>query len=126
MKRLILGTLSLITAAFLLLVCIISASAVSYLKGDADGDGEVSAVDATVIQRVLADIYTDADGSIAKRGEVTGDTLTLLDATEIQRYLADFENIYHIGEVCDTEPTVSPTTGLDFPTEDNQLPIITN
>ena len=55
--------------------------------GDADGDGEVTIIDATAIQRWLADMpvsecilsYADFDGD----GEVT-----ILDATAIQRYLA--------------------------------------
>ena len=120
MKRLLIISLSLMTAALLIAVCVLSASAAVYLRGDADGDGEISSVDATVVQRVVSAIYPDTDGSMSKRGEVTGDTLTILDATEIQRYLSCFENTYHIGEICDTDPT----SGFELPTEDNQLPII--
>ena len=56
------------------------------LIGDADGDGDVTVLDATRIQRVLADLETiinnvnadtDFDGS-----------LTIIDATRIQRFIA--------------------------------------
>ena len=65
--------------------------------GDSDGDGEVTIIDATCIQRYLAqfelttfdEVTADADGD----GEIT-----IVDATIIQRYLAQFENIFHIGE----------------------------
>ena len=126
MKRLLLCSLSLLTASLMILACGMSASAVSFVKGDADGDGEVSSLDVTSIQRVLSDIYPDEDGCIAQRGAVTGDTLTLMDATEIQRYLAGFENKYHIGDVCESGETEAPTAGFEFPTRDNQLPIIKN
>lgn len=63
---------------------------VGLMKGDADGDGEVTILDATVIQRTLASIpvsfidkaAADADGD----GEVT-----ILDATGIQRTLAGLD-----------------------------------
>lgn len=85
------------------------------LRGDADGDGRISSLDVTVIQRVLTDVCTDDTGDIAKRGDVNEDGLSLPDASAIQRYLAGFRNDYHIGE------RISPIT---FPTEDNQLPIL--
>lgn len=99
--------------ALLSAVCL-SAGAQSNLRGDADGDGEITSVDVTVVQRVVAGILTDPDGSISKRGAVTGDSLTLLDATEIQRYLAGLKN-NRVGE---------PASDIIIPTEDNQLPII--
>ena len=67
------------------------------ILGDADGDGEVTVLDATAIQRTLASLpaasfnekAADADGD----GEVT-----VLDATAIQRRLADLPANENIGK----------------------------
>ena len=69
-----------------------------YKRGDADGDGEISVLDATVIQKVLASVMTDEHGYISYRGDVTGDGLDITDATAIQKYLAGLSNIYAINE----------------------------
>ena len=65
-------------------------------RGDSDGDGEVTILDATHIQRYLAAF------DVPNFNEVTADadndgSITILDATAIQRYLAAFENIHNIG-----------------------------
>ena len=71
----------------------------SYLLGDADCDGIVTVMDATRIQRRIADFEpeggfdeyaadTDADGEI-----------TVLDATLIQRYLASYEIFHPVDEI---------------------------
>ena len=55
------------------------------LLGDVDGDGEVSILDATAIQRKLAGLptaFVEACADVDEDGEVS-----ILDATEIQRYL---------------------------------------
>lgn len=64
--------------------------------GDADGDGEVTILDATAIQRVLADLPTVSFCETA--ADVDGDGLNITDATHIQRYLADLDDPYRIGE----------------------------
>ena len=71
---------------------------VTYMVGDADGDGAVSILDATKIQRVLVELDDDPDGLIALRADSDGDGLNILDATRIQRYLADFVVDSPIGE----------------------------
>ena len=72
------------------------------LLGDADGDGEISILDVTVIQRVLVDIISDDDGMIALRSAMEdGEELSITDATVIQRYLA-WINVYY---PVDTEVT---------------------
>ena len=64
-----------------------------YIKGDADGDGEVSIIDATVIQRHEANIVTGA--FYKPRADVDGDSdITVIDATLIQRKQA---GLYTIG-----------------------------
>lgn len=69
-----------------------------YILGDADGNGSVEILDATKIQRLLADLETDADGRIAIRGNVRGDDIDIMDATLIQRYLAAYTVSEPVGE----------------------------
>ena len=61
-----------------------------FLLGDTDGDGEVTIIDATRIQRILADLDDDRDGLMTLRGDTNGYGLDIIDATSIQRYLAQF------------------------------------
>ena len=66
--------------------------------GDADGDGAVTILDVTVIQRALAN-YTVAEPQLAEMcGDVNGSGLDITDATLIQRYLANYTTAYAIGE----------------------------
>ena len=75
---------------------------VVYVRGDADGDGAVTILDATAIQRKLAELATASFNEAA--ADVDGDGLNIIDATKIQRYLAEFENIYHINEPVSESP----------------------
>lgn len=111
----------MMTAAVCLSLCL-SAACLSYIyiRGDADGDGDITSIDVTVAQRVIVGIVTDPDGAIARRSDVTGDGLALPDATAIQRYLAGFTDPYQIGQPASENPTVNPA----FPTEENQLPVL--
>ena len=69
-----------------------------YLLGDADGDGEITISDATIIQRALVGIEVPASFNEAA-ADVDGDgEMTIADVTGIQRYLADIETPYAIGE----------------------------
>ncbi|MBQ3265766.1 MAG: dockerin type I repeat-containing protein [Ruminococcus sp.] len=94
----------------------LTVSALTYVKGDADGDGEITSIDVTTAQRVIAGILPDTGGLIAQRADVTCDGLSLPDVTAIQRYLAGLADGYHVGETI-VIPSVDPT-------EDNQLPIM--
>ncbi len=69
-----------------------------YILGDADGDMEVTIMDATTVQRVLASIITDTDGKIALRADMARNGLDISDATLIQRFLAQLETPFAIGE----------------------------
>lgn len=71
---------------------------VTFILGDADGDGFISILDATKVQRVLAGLDDDTDGMITLRAAVDGDVLNIMHATKIQRYLAEFEVAEPIGE----------------------------
>ena len=67
------------------------------LLGDADGDGEISIIDATVIQRHLAQIPVTEFHEDAADVDGSGD-VEITDATYIQRHLVDLEVPYKIGE----------------------------
>ncbi len=56
------------------------------LYGDADCDGDVTILDATVIQRVLVNMSWESFSE--KAADVSGDGLDITDATLIQRFLA--------------------------------------
>ena len=66
------------------------------IRGDSDGDGRVTIIDATVIQRVLVGLPVASFNEICS--DVDGNGLDITDATKIQRYLADIPDPYHIGE----------------------------
>ena len=68
----------------------------TYLLGDCDDNGEVTILDATLIQRELADLNIPYDG-VDVRGDINGRGLDIIDATLIQRELADFDVSYPIG-----------------------------
>jgi hypothetical protein len=62
---------------------------ISKLIGDADGDGRVTILDATRIQRYMAKLV-EADQVNMAMADTDGDTkVTILDATRIQRVLAN-------------------------------------
>ena len=67
------------------------------LLGDVDGDGEVTIIDATCIQRHLASIPTFA--YIESAADTDGDgEVTIIDATYIQRWLANLQSNDKIGK----------------------------
>lgn len=117
-----LGIILMISVMFS--AAVISAAAESsYIRGDADGDGTVSVLDATVIQRQLAHLSTSAFDEIA--ADVDSNGLDILDATGIQRYLACYENLYGIGEKVIT--TLETSHPVEKPTQDEyELPFIPN
>ena len=83
-------------------ICVTSTKAApivgdTVLLGDADGDGKVTILDATTIQRVLAALpVTDNYNETAAC--VSGGALSILDATAIQRWLAALEIAYAVGQ----------------------------
>ena len=50
-----------------------------------------------MLQRYLAE--AESDPEIALRGSVTGETPSISDATEIQKYIAEFNVQTKVGEV---------------------------
>ena len=123
MKRL--GLIGLVVICLMIAVSMILpvSAASSYLRGDADGDSEVTIADATVIQRTLANIPTAS--FFKKAADVDGDGLNIMDATNIQRYLAGFENTYHIDEMVTVPDPTTPQPTTPQPTRDPyELPVV--
>ncbi len=69
----------------------------TYILGDANIDSRVTIRDVTEIQRRLTDIPVPVFDETA--ADVDRDGLDINDATDIQRYLAEFDNTGQIGEV---------------------------
>ncbi len=63
----------------------------------ADGDGEVTINDVTSIQKKIADL--EVENFNDKAADIGRDGLDITDATSIQRYLADYKDGNHIGEL---------------------------
>ncbi|MBQ3264332.1 MAG: RICIN domain-containing protein [Ruminococcus sp.] len=69
------------------------------ILGDADGDGAVTSVDVTEIQRSIAHVSTGIDKVVLMNADVDGNgALEIIDATYIQRYLAQMNVPYEIGK----------------------------
>ena len=99
----------------------------NYLRGDANGDGFVTIYDVTALQRHLANLELFSENNLTA-ADIDGNGLDITDATNIQRYLAEYENVYNVGEWVDigaTEPTTQPSTHW-FKPGDNELPFIPN
>ena len=75
-------------------------SGYNVLLGDADKDGEVTILDATCVQRVLAELPVTAYDEDAADAD-QDDDVTILDATAIQRYLAELPTNPNIGTMVD-------------------------
>ena len=67
-----------------------------YIRGDTNTDGAVTIRDVTEIQRRLAQMHTPVFDPIA--ADVDGGGTGIDDATHIQMYLAEYDNICNIGE----------------------------
>ena len=69
------------------------------LLGDADGNGEVDAIDATLLQRHATMIDVPFDEKQLMNADIDGDgELTIVDATFIQRYATHIKTPYPVGE----------------------------
>lgn len=74
-----------------------AAFAIKNVLGDADGDGTISIIDATCIQRRLVGIDVLNPERVDDVGNVTRDgELSIIDATLIQRWIADIEIPYEV------------------------------
>ena len=71
----------------------------TYILGDVDNDGDVSIIDATQIQLIIAKLAEPADDKAILRGDIDhDDVLSIMDATSIQRFVASYDDGLQIGE----------------------------
>ncbi len=70
----------------------------TYLLGDTDLDGEVTILDATAIQRYIADYSVSTFDGICADADLDG-LISIVDATSIQRFVADYTVSTPIGEL---------------------------
>ena len=108
-------------AVLILSAVILSFSAGAVILGDVDGDGIVTVLDATMIQKHLASIITlSAEQKQAGMVE-NGDTLSVLDATLIQKKLASLVDHFPVQDKpieapstqAPTQPPTQPATEAD-------------
>ena len=68
--------------------------------GDADGDGEITPVDATLVQRFDANMKISVDEATLMCADVDGSgELDVIDSTLTQRYLANIAIPYPVGQL---------------------------
>jgi hypothetical protein len=68
--------------------------------GDANGDGDVDAIDATIVQRVATMVKVPFDRDQMMRADVDDDgELTVLDATYILRHSTHVKTPYPVGDI---------------------------
>lgn len=91
------------------------------MLGDSDGDGVVTILDASRIQRWLVDLAQIDEAHMACADVDKDKSVTIVDATAIQRKLAGMNDPYGIGKYLDgSDPTTAPTqaqTDAPTPTE---------
>ena len=103
------------------------------LLGDADGDGNISISDATIIQKHLAEYPVTNKFTVAAADVDISGTVTISDATCIQKYLAEYPISERIGypisdlEQETTRPSVTePTTTIPVTTAPiTTMPVVT-
>lgn len=119
-KRTTIFTIITILVVLVLSFTIITASAGTNIKyGDSDLDGDVTILDALAIQKDLAQLAKlSQQGTINAKVE-NGVTLSIIDASLIQRKLASLIDHFPVEDLDPTEkPTEKPTTKpTDKPTD---------
>ena len=76
----------------------------TYVLGDANGDGEITLMDATVIQRYLSCLPVSDPDIVARNGDITGEGIEVSAATWIQRHVDKMVIPYEVGKVVTIYP----------------------
>ena len=75
-------------------------SAAEYILGDTDGNGDIETVDATFVQRSIANVETPFTQAQLMRGDADQNgTLEIIDVTAIQYFLCQFKIDLPIGQL---------------------------
>lgn len=67
--------------------------------GDVDDDEQITIMDATKIQQLVAGYYNDDRVRMHLRGTITGTELNIMDATAVQRFVAGYDDGHNIGQI---------------------------
>lgn len=97
----------LLCIAVMMLTGTVTASAAGDILGDADGDGRVTIIDATTIQRTLAGLNVTRGFSKNSADVNRSGNIEITDATLIQRWLVNMASSFPIGTQVE-EPTEPP------------------
>ena len=101
----------LFIAIVMILIACSAFAAEAYILGDADTDGNVTVIDATLIQTKLAGLPAGGSYSAAAADVDGNGRVEIFDATYIQRWVAEMDTPYQIGsEINHNQPTVAPST----------------
>ena len=88
----------------------INFSVYDMIYGDADGNGDVNIVDATITQQHVANLVSEGKIYLDLADCDTNEGITIIDATTIQRCVTHLENCGKAGTVVEYTPTEPPTT----------------
>ncbi len=97
------ATVTLLLVMTISFIC--ADAAITY--GDVSADSKVTIVDATLVQRHVAEIITFSNDEFIAANVDGNDKVSIADATIIQRYVAGIIDIFPIQE---NEPVTTPTT----------------
>ena len=105
---------------FALTATAVSAQTSEYILGDVNGDGIVSISDVTAIQRHLAQLEQIPEERLKSAMVYDGKTLTIIDATTIQKKLAEIIDCFPVEEQSDVIKMLINDTPVTVEWEDNE------
>ena len=119
MKKL-LSIFVIFALAFALTATAVSAQTSESILGDVNGDGIVSISDVTAIQRHLAQLEQIPNERLKAAKVYDGKTLTIVDATTIQKKLAEMIDYFPVEEQSDEIKMLINDTPVTVEWEDNE------
>ena len=72
---------------------------VTYILGDADGDGVITAVDATLVLRYLVKLSVPNVEIVERNGDIDGEGLDITDVSLILRHVIEADVPYPVGSL---------------------------
>lgn len=107
MKKMITAALTVLCLTFAA-ISAVSADEITYVRGDADGDGVININDVTAIQRYAAELEELDEVTKLACDVDQSKKVTLSDATIVQRFLAEYGNTNNIGVKFSYDPYELP------------------
>ena len=90
--------------------------------GDSNSDGEISVMDATLIQRMLAGVVAKDDVNEELSDVDANSDIDVMDATLIQRYMAQLSGTKNTGIIIEYIPPIEPTEPPTEPPQPTEPP----